>query len=68
MDRKSWFNYSEVEQIIRSAVDYIHDKRCAEARLREYPRPSDYKGLTEDLVEILEDQDVGLTDQFHNDH
>jgi len=61
-----FFTYSEVEQIIRSVVDYIYDKRCAEASLREYPKPSDYRGLTEDLVEILEDQDVGLTDEFPN--
>jgi len=45
----------------RSVVDYIYDKRCAEALDR------DYRGLTEDLIDILEDQDVGLTDEFPND-
>ena len=61
------FTYSEVGQIIRSVVDYIYDKRCAEVFDREYPKPSDCRGLTEDLVEILEDQDVGLIDEFPND-
>ena len=51
----------------RSVVDYIYDKRCAEALDREYPKSSDYRGLTEDLIDILEDQDVGLTDEFPND-